>query len=176
MDKITSKSSIRPELQSVYFHPDRMVATDSFRLIEVKKAVGISEPRLLKVKGFKGRGAVSVADDDIVNDGGKLIQGERVDAAYPDYEQILAGLKDAPRFSMTVNAKLLSELLAEVDAQAHGDGNHKIRLDFFEKNKPLLITAEGEATVEVPSGYGGNFTETERRKVSVRALLSPIMG
>ena len=160
MDKITSKSSIRPELQSVYFHPDKMVATDSFRLIEIKKEIGIPEPRLLKVKGFKGRGAVSVADGDIVNDGGKLIKGERVDATFPHYEQIFAGLKDAPRFTMHINAKLLSELLAEVDAQAC-DPHHKVRVDFFEKAKLLVLTAEGAA-----KGYEG--------KVSVRAILAPI--
>lgn len=156
MDKITSKSSIRPELQSIYFAPDKMVATDSYRLIEVKKEIGIAEPRLVKAKGFKGRGTISVGDDDIVNDGGKLIQGERVDATYPEYEKIFGGLKDTPRFSMLVNAKLLAELLAEADAQAEA-ANHKVRLDFFETMKPLIITAQGESA-------------------SVRALLAPMNG
>jgi len=154
MDKITCKSSVRPELQSIYFCPDKMVATDSFRLIEVKKQIGIPEPRLIKAKGFKGRGSVMVNPDDVVNDDGNLIQGQRVDAAYPDYEQIFDGLNDAPRFSMLVNAKLLAELLAEADAQAD-DANHKVRLDFFETMKPLIITAQG-------------------RDASVRALLAPM--
>jgi hypothetical protein len=156
MDKITSKSSIRPELQSIYFAPDKMVATDSYRLIEVKKEIGIPEPRLIKVKGFKGRGTVSVGADDIVNDDGKLIQGERVDASYPEYEKIFDGVKEAPRFSMLVNAKLLAELLAEADAHAE-DANHKVRLDFFETMTPLIITAQGKT-------------------VSVRALLAPLHG
>ncbi len=156
MDKITSKSSIRPELTAIYFAPDKMVATDSFRLIEVKKEIGIAESRLIKAKGFKGHGTVGVGDDDIVNDGGKLIQGERVDATYPDYGQIFDGLRDAPRFSVLVNAKMLAELLAEADAQADAM-NHKVRLDFFETMKPLVITAEGKAA-------------------SVRALIAPLNG
>lgn len=156
MDKITSKSSIRPELASIYFAPDKMVATDSYRLIEVKKEIGIPEPRLVKAKGFKGHGTVSVGDDDIVNDDGKLIQGEHVEATYPDYEPLLDGAKDAPRFSMLVNAKLLAELLAEADAQAN-DANHKVRLDFFETMKPLIVTAQG-------------------KNASVRALLAPLNG
>lgn len=156
MDKITSKSSIRPELQSIYFAPDKMVATDSYRLIEVKKEIGITEPRLIKAKGFKGRGNIAVNPDDLVNDGGKLIQGERVNAEYPDYEKVFDGLKDAPRFSVLVNARLLAELLAEADAQAD-DANHKVRLDFFETMKPLIITARGKSA-------------------SVRALLAPLNG
>ncbi len=154
MDKITSKSSVRPELASVYFCPDKMVATDSFRLIEVKKAIDIPVPRLLKAKGFKGHRAVSVNDANVINDDGKLIQGELVENPYPEYEGVFNGLSDAPRFTMTVNAKYLTELVAEVDAQS-GHSFHKIRLDFFESMKPLLITAEGE-------------------KVSVRGLLSPM--
>ena len=64
MDKITSKSGIRPELQGVYFSREKMVATDSFRLLEVKKPIGLAgEPRVIKAKGFKGRGAVIIEED-----------------------------------------------------------------------------------------------------------------
>lgn len=160
MDNIVAKSSIRPELQGVYFSRDKMVATDSFRLIEVKKPIGLAgELRVIKAKGFKGRGAVANAENDIIADGAKLIQGERVAAAYPEYERVFDGLSDEPRFSMVVNAKYLAELVAEVDAQA-GSPFHKIRLDFFDSLKPLLITATGEAADNEP--------------VSVRALLSPM--
>jgi hypothetical protein len=161
MDKITSKSSIRPELQSVYFWPDKMVATDSFHILEVKKEIGVDSPRLLKTKGFKGRGTVSIDERNVVNDGDKLIQGELVEAEYPDYERACFSEAE-PKFSMRVNAKLLAELLAEVDAQT-GSPLHKIRLDFFDTNKPLIITAEP-----------GNHRD--KPEVSVRAALSPVMS
>src|ERR1700688_4100570 len=109
MDKLKSNSQIRPELEGVYFWPDKMVATDSFRLIEVKKEIDIRSPRLLKAKGFKGRGAVSVSEANVINDDGKLIQGELVDADYPEYEQVFEGLGEQPRLTMHVNAKFLAE-------------------------------------------------------------------
>src|SRR5690242_8007543 len=140
MDKITSKSSIRPELASIYFTPDKMVATDSFRLIEVKKDIALEgEPRCIKAKGFKGRGSVIVGDNDLINDGGKLIQGERVDAEFPDYEKALPTEK--PAFTMYINAKYLAEIAAEVDAQAQ-NAVHKVRLDFYGEHRPLLLTSE----------------------------------
>lgn len=157
MDKIISKSSIQPELSAIYFTPEKMVATDSFRLIEVKKGIDIAEPRLLKAKGFKGRGTVTIDDNNLINDGGKLIQGERVDGDYPDYEKACFE-NGKPKFSMYVNAKLLAELLAEVDAQGQ-NSFHKVRLDFFDPLKPLLITT-------VPGGGGPD--------TSVRAALSPM--
>jgi hypothetical protein len=162
MDKITSKTSIRPELEGVYFSDDKMVATDSFRLLEVKKPIALAgKPRVIKVKGFRGRGIVAIADTDIITDGAKLLQGERVEAEYPEYEKVFDGLSDQPRFSMLVNAKYLAELLAEVDAQA-GSHSHKVRLVFFESMKPLLVTATGETP--------------DQEEVSVRALLSPMSG
>ena len=109
MDKITGKSSIRPELSAIYFTPDKMVATDSFRLIEVKKAIDIKEPRIIKAKGFKGRGTVTIGDDDIINDHGKLIQGERVDAEYPDYEKA-AFDNGEPKFSIMLNISIWPSL------------------------------------------------------------------
>jgi DNA polymerase III sliding clamp (beta) subunit (PCNA family) len=155
MDKITSKSSIRPELSGIYFTPDKMVATDSFRLIEVRKEIGLEgEPRIVKVKGFKGKDAIAISADNIVKDGEKLIQGEATGGSFPDYERIFADASEKPRFTMLVNAKYLAELAAEVDAQA-ADPFHKIQLDFYEPMKPLLITAKGE-------------------HVEVRALLSPM--
>ena len=146
MDKITGKSSIRPELSAIYFTPDKMVATDSFRLIEVKKAIDIKEPRIIKAKGFKGRGTVTIGDDDIINDHGKLIQGERVDAEYPDYEKA-AFDNGEPKFSIMLNIKYLAELAAEVAAQSCAAFD-KARLDFYDKDKPLIITADG-GTIKV---------------------------
>jgi DNA polymerase III sliding clamp (beta) subunit (PCNA family) len=162
MDKITSKSSIRPVLQGIYFAPDKMVATDSFRLIEVKKEISLEgEPRVMKAKGFRGHGAVSVDANNLINDGGKLIGGEVVDADYPEYEKVFEGLSGEPRFSMDINAKYLAEVAAEVDAQS-GGAFHKVRLDFFESMKALVISAEGKTN--------------EGRDVSIRALVAPMNG
>jgi hypothetical protein len=155
VNKITSKSTMRPELTGIYFAPDKMVATDSFRLIEVKKDIAIEgAPRVIKAKGFRGNKAVSIAADNIVKDGDKLIQGEATGGSFPDYEKIFADAADKPRFTMRVNAKYLAELAAEVDAQS-GHGLHAINIVFYESMKPLLITAEGE-------------------DAKVRALLSPM--
>ena len=129
MDKITSKSSIRPELTGIYFTHDKMVATDSFRLIEVKKEVALEgEPRVVKAKAFRGRGAVSVDANNLINDGGNLIGGEATGGTFPEYEKLFDEMSDAPRFTMLVNAKYLAELAAEVDGQA-GNSYHKVRLD-----------------------------------------------
>lgn len=155
MDKITSKSIIRLELTGVYFAADKMVATDSFRLIEVKKDIAIEgEPRVIKAKGFKGSKSVSITADNIVKDGEKLIRGEATGGTFPDYEQVFEGLSGEPRFSMVINAKYLAEVAAEVDAQS-GEPFHKVRLDFFESMKALVMSAEGE-------------------NVSVRALVAPM--
>lgn len=161
MDKITSKSSMRPELSAVYLTPEKMVATDSFRLIEVKKPIGINKPFLFKAKGFKGRGAVSV-NGDIINDDGKLIQGERVDGEYPDYEKALP--TDKPAFTMYLNAKYLAEIAAEVDAHAK-DPFHTIRLDFYDKHRPLVITAEGVT---------GESNIEDRSPIKVRGVIMPM--
>ncbi len=160
MHKITSKSSIRPELSAIYFAPNKMVATDSYRLIEVKKDIVFKgNPRPIKAKGFKGTKTVSIDDNDLIHDGDKLIQGERVDAEYPKYERVIPTGK--PIFSIKVNAKYLAEIIAEADAQAGSDYNHTVRLDFYGEHRPMLITP---ITKE----------EKPRGDTKVRALLSPI--
>lgn len=162
MDKITSKGGVRPESQGIYFSPDKMVATDSFRLIEVKKEIAIEgEPRVVKAKGFRGRGDVSVDANNLINDGGKLIGGEVVNADYPEYEKVFEGLSGEPRFSMVINAKYLAEVAAEVDAQS-GSPFHKVRLDFFESMKALVISADGKTN--------------RGQEVSVRALVAQMNG
>ena len=162
MDKITAKTGVRPELQGIYFAPGKMVATDSYRLIEVKKEISLEgEPRVVRAKGFRGHGAVSVDANNLINDDGKLIGGEVIDADYPEYEKVFEGLSGEPRFSMVINAKYLAEVAAEVDAQS-GTPFHKVRLDFFESMKALVISAAGKTS--------------EGRDVSVRALVAPMNG
>src|SRR2546423_169446 len=77
MDKFTSKNVIRPVLTGIYFTKDKMVVTDSFRLIEVTKDIDLEgEARIIKAARFKGRGNVSISKDNLIKDGDKLIQGE----------------------------------------------------------------------------------------------------
>ena len=156
MDKLTCKSSVRPELSGIYFTPEKMVATDTYRLNEVKKTIALEgASRVIKAKGFRGRGSVVINKDNLVKDDGKLIQGEVVGDpdAYPKYEQIFDELAE-PKCSMKVNAKYLSELAAEVAAETK-EPFDAVRLDFYDEYKPLVI-------------------RSEHRDVKVRAALSPM--
>lgn len=152
MQKLASKSIIRPALAGVLFDPqnNKLVVTDTFRLLEVSKTIeGITEPVVLRVPGFTGRSQVAVNDmGDIVIDGKKnlVVEQKTPGDEFPKYEQVLPKTEDA-KFTFKVNAELLAGLLAE---QAKHQKNPHVTLHFYEDNKGLFITGEDTRAIIMP--------------------------
>lgn len=88
-----SPSMMRSEINAVLVTPDRIVATDSFKLIEIKKETGAGAPVLVKLpKGVKTFDTITYKKDDVgtfVNGAWTEI-GTPLDAdIYPKYEAIM---------------------------------------------------------------------------------------
>lgn len=150
--KFASASTVRAELSSVLIKNGRVVATDSFRLVElaIEDAEG-AEPVLVDAKAFgKLRGKELEAETGIPGagltieaDGVKTIL-QSIDASrFPDYEQVLP--TSEPTASVRINGRYLAEVAALI---AKTEKNETVLIDFYGQQKPVIIsTSKGRGIV-----------------------------
>lgn len=114
--KITSKSPIKPELQCVLSKGDVLVATDTFRLVELKQ-----EPKELADGLYMKNGELS---------------NEKMEY-YPDYTRVVPDRK--PDISIKMNRKYIIECL---DALGKGDQFDIVQIDMFTDvhGRPVIFT------------------------------------
>lgn len=146
LSKVCSKSSVRPELGKVLFGKDVVVATDGYRLVELKSEGSIGalvNPKLLK------KGDVVESNEDgtlsIVRDGLKTnIGNQDSDEKYPSYKSILDAQVNAEGYKCLVNRKYLVEIL-----NAFPDAKVSISVP-KETGKALVISTDGGVGVLMP--------------------------
>lgn len=141
MHKLCSKSKLGRSIEGILFAPDKMVATDSFRLLEVKKKITVDKPVVMAVKGFSGTGDNIIVNKETVVDGKKHLVAFPINDQFPIYESIIP--KTKPVFEMTVDAKLFGELLLE--QAKHQPGISHVKLSFYGTNK--VIKSVGKDTM-----------------------------
>jgi len=142
----------RDETRGVFFRKRCTVATDSFRLLEVStpsniQPKDISPYAMLGCDSFLADtrhlkadvAAIKHLDDThvefVVSDGTRSFP--RIDARFPDYEPLFP--KEKPIAEVTINAKLLRELLHSLEKV---EEKHNVRIDFYGSMKPLALFAE----------------------------------
>lgn len=89
--------------------PEKIVATDSFKLIEIKYETGVDSPIVVQLpKGLKTLdGAVALQSGKLFNKGAEY-QGNILEEKFPDYEKIIP--TTAPILTRYVDARLLKDI------------------------------------------------------------------
>ena len=144
IEAFTSKAKLGRPIDGVLVMPDRIVATDSYKLIECKHDTGAADSFTVNLpKGIKtfdriervGKGA------NVYHKGAKY-EVNTVEPAdtYPQYKAVIP--TDRPIATVRVNALYLEQIAAAF--RECGDGNATI--SFYGDSKPLVFksTKDGE--------------------------------
>lgn len=143
-----SKNDLHPELACICLKENKIVATDSYRLVEItdKKSEPLKEKILLSIRKIKleKENNVEVSDDKKTatiksKDLAQIVNV--VDVKYPEYENIIP--KDDKKILAEV--KINGEYLAEVLEYAHkfGGSFNGVKVIVYEgNNTPIKIEAE----------------------------------
>lgn len=147
ISKITAKSYIRPEISGVFVQPNRTVATDSFRLIEVERTAHG------KTQGFKSfilpkENAENLSKlDDVGISMIKFNDLPKIDGEYPKYKQIMQ--EKGKYTSIKLNPKLLKDLIdfyakfSETEIEMRVPVNH---------DSPIFLNGENKITGQKSRG------------------------
>lgn len=151
-----SKSDMRPALACVKFDGETAVATDSFRLVEIKQkeapkpteTVMLNAYQLGKVKlgreiNFeiepKGHIATAKTGDVAVN-----IKTTENPDEYPKYEQIFQAAEDRPHVEIYLNGEYLATIVKTCAAINEGDEVVLCVPTDKKVHYPVLVKAEGK--------------------------------
>jgi DNA polymerase III sliding clamp (beta) subunit (PCNA family) len=147
LSAFTAKTDIKQELAGVLVTKDKLVATDSYRLIEVQSDAGkdLSAPVIVGLpKGAKTIEHIEMAGNDAtIKSKGALypasftLAGDR----FPKYESVIPNIEDAT-ISVSVNPEYLQDIaraFQELAKQNKGklDG---VTMHLFDTKKPIVFT------------------------------------
>lgn len=109
LSSFVSKTRIGESISGVLITPEKIVATDSFKLIEIKYETGVDSPIVVQLpKGLKTLdGAIAVQSGKLFNKGAEY-QGKIIEEKFPDYEKILPTTK--PTLTRYVDSRLLKDI------------------------------------------------------------------
>ncbi len=130
LGKFATGKSSRPVLNCALVSSDRMVATDSYKLLEIKCKNDTNELRLVGVGEF--RRIFKNVDIDVEHPTDK--DGKNCEQ-FPDYEQVVP--KGKPTESIAVSRKYLIEVLQAM--KLGGDGHDMVTLELHGGIKPLVV-------------------------------------
>lgn len=151
--KFVSKLSLKPELASVAFYPNRTIGTDSFRLLEVSSLnpeenstrTGTTEPTIIHKDELKQI---------------KLKKGETTtipnlptieDRTYPDVDIVMKEDLNQAYATIKVDGKLLGEMLVAM-ATMNPFGQVELRVPVNTPYKAIRLTATDNKTKQVARG------------------------
>lgn len=164
----SSSSTVRPELASVYCALSggelTLVATDSFRLVEKKVALGkggtskflIPAKNAVDIAQALPAGEVAVSFDEhqcAFSFAGGVVVSRLTNAAYPDYRQIIP--KEAAAEAVVLRKDLDAALKR---ATIFADAFQKVTLSFDPKKKALGILAKNQNVGESADSIGAAST------------------
>lgn len=146
---ITAFVSAKPfqaGIAGVRIMPDRVAATDSYKLIELKADTAVAGPFTVKLpKGVKTFDSVTIKDNAAqITNKGALYAAEVIAEEFPKYEQLIPKTEDA-KISVTVNAEYLMQIAEAF--KAHGKQGQVTLHLYDDKHKPILCTeSDGKLT------------------------------
>ena len=147
---IASKSNFKPELSTIAFFGDRTVATDSFRLVEIKAdGEPVETPTLFKAKDTKQRVKLE-KEIEFNTDYLKEEFGLKpVEGFYPEIDKILKpAFSNEDVIELSIDAKLLLETL-QVFTRANKDNGVTLKVPTT-KGKGITIQADGIRAIVMP--------------------------
>ena len=143
MGKIASKNSVRQELNCIAFFGDKVIATDSFRAIEVTVSGGerLEKPVLLNANTVQKRVKMDKSETMTLEQIRTIAQLEPVDETYPDVEEVMNKAESNDCISMTINGRYLAEMVTLLSGL---NLLNTVTLKIpKEPSKPLIIEADG---------------------------------
>ena len=128
-------SDVRPVLQKVLVTKNKMVATDSYKLLEITNPNEVEKDQLLHLPDFistfkNTERAVKVETVENKTDGNQ----------FPDYEQIMP--KTDPIMEFQVNAKLMIECLEQFKNKETDNNYVTIKL-YSKEMSPIVMQGSG---------------------------------
>jgi len=139
--KYLSKSSIKPELQSIYLTENKAIATDSFKLIEITRNESVEEPVIVRIpKGV--RKIDNIDQNGVITNGINTVQGEIIDGNFPDYKTVMP--KNEPEYEITFSPEHLAVIIESYKKEK------SITLKFYGNEKPMMIQKNGVMTLLMP--------------------------
>ena len=110
----TPKQTKNPYLKStmgVLVKKDRIVATDTFKLIEVKVNSGVSEDKVIELpKGIKSLHSLKDNNIAYADSRGKTFFAEEIKLPYPQYEEVFNRLENKEKISVRISASHLQSI------------------------------------------------------------------
>lgn len=135
---LVSKDEFGRTIEGVMLYPDRVVATNSFTLIERMMPTGVTDPiSVLLPKGIKTFDEVTITGEDVTLTNMKTLaqyRSRKIDGSLPEYKQIIPS--DDPVLTIKLNPKLLIELCKAF--KDHADG---VEFKFWGDKKPVQLNA-----------------------------------
>lgn len=149
LKEFTSKSTLNPCLQGVLVTSDRLVATDSFKLIEIQIVNQIKKSYVQELpKGIKTMH--SVLNDKVYIDAkGSTIPISEINDPYPEYKAILAQLK-TPRATVRLSASHLKAIAEAFMVDKKDMLNDYIDVELFDELKPVKFTRANITALLMP--------------------------
>lgn len=150
--KFASTSTVREELASVLIKDGKVVATDSFRLVELPiECDADAMPVLISAKAFgklKGKAITGQTGHQglIVDVDGFGALLPSLDAGrFPDYEKLVPTAD--PEASVRINGRFLAEVLSLL---AKTDPFETVQVDFHGQAKPVVISTKAGRGLVMP--------------------------
>ena len=135
----TDKSELGRAIEGVRIEPERIVATDSFKLIEIIEHTGAEDSFTVKLpKGLKSFERVERTEAGAyLHKGGASYSGQILHEEYPKLEGII------PTGEPNATIKLNPEFLGEIcKAFTEGRAIPEMTIAYYGANKPLVFTRE----------------------------------
>lgn len=156
-----ASNALRPVLSTIAVFPDKVVATDSYRLLEVEKEKKEHNPVLLDIASLHtARKAIKKSTEFVwfsveeketlvtVRNGPESVAclALTMEGTFPDYGNIIP--KGKPLATVSLNARYLRDLAdyVEKNGQDIGYDNRGVFIELYGKDKPVMFyskTKEG---------------------------------
>ena len=141
--KIASKSVIKPELACIAYYGDKVIATDSFRMLEVpvEGGVALKEPDLRLASSAKMPAGFLKVEDPL---GMKPVNAGK----YPDMDLVKKIHNEGKIVTINVNGKLFGELLTQM-AKLNRYGKVTLRVPMAEYKAIMLEAPMGDINRDI---------------------------
>lgn len=142
--KVASKTSIKPELTSIAFFGDKVIATDSFRAIEytVPNGERTEKPLMLNAKLVRQRVKMDRFEELTADQIRAVARLEPTEGTYPDVEKVMKDSEKNDCITVNINGRYLAEIATLL---CGFNKFERVTLKIpKEAYKPVILEAEGK--------------------------------
>jgi len=139
ISSFTAKTKgLKPAIEGILITPDKIVATDSLKLIEISEKTGVNDTFIVQLpKGLKTFDRIERigTGSNIYHKTAKYEVARNCEEAFPDYLKVIPE-EGSESITITVNPEYLKDI-----AEAFS-GENKIILKYYGDKKPIVFSNE----------------------------------